>query len=99
MHSHADRDRYVDIKWENISPATRDNFDKVNPKYFGNFGTTYDLYSVMHYHANAFSKNGEDTIVPRNSRYKRIMGQRVGISKGDAERVNNMYKCDMTKRY
>lgn len=93
MHSDADRDKYIQIKWANILPSTVDNFSKVNPKIFGNFGTKYDLYSVMHYHGTAFSKNGKDTIVPINSRYKRIMGQRIGISAGDAKRINNMYKC------
>ncbi|CRK86709.1 CLUMA_CG000542, isoform A [Clunio marinus] len=93
MHSHFDRDRYVDIKWENIKPNVKSNFDKVNPRWFGNFGTTYDLYSVMHYHGKAFSKNGRETIVPRNRNYARIMGQRKGLSSGDVKRINNMYKC------
>lgn len=82
MHSHADRDEFVDIMWSNINPATRDNFEKVNPELFGNFDTKYDLYSVMHYNSMAFSKNKKKTIVPKDSRYLRVMGQRMGISAG-----------------
>lgn len=93
MHSHIDRDNYVQIIEENVHRSMLSNFDKVNPKIFGNFETNYDLYSVMHYHSTAFSKNGQETIVPRNSRYKTDMGQRRGISYGDATRINNMYKC------
>lgn len=93
MHSHSDRDQYIDIKWENIQKSAFPNFDTVDPEKFSNFGTGYDLYSVMHYDKKSFSKNGENTIVPRNLRYKNIIGQRVGLSNGDAKRINNMYKC------
>jgi len=95
MHSHSDRNNYIDIKWKNIRPDAVSNFDRVDPKKFSNFGTKYDLYSVMHYDKTSFSKNGEDTIVPKNRRYKNIIGQRVGLSIGDAKRINNMYKCSV----
>lgn len=93
MHSHSDRNNFIDIKWENIETSAISNFDRVDPEKFSNFGTKYDLYSVMHYDKTAFSKNGKDTIVPKNRRYKNIIGQRTGLSKGDAKRINNMYKC------
>lgn len=93
MHSHAERDKYIEIMWENINPKTIPNFDKVDPRKFSNFGTGYDLYSVMHYDSMAFSKNHKPTIVPKNRRYKNVIGQRVGLSVGDAARLNNMYKC------
>lgn len=93
MHSHYDRNNYIDIKWKNIQPDAISNFDRVDPKKFSNFGTKYDLYSVMHYDKTSFSKNGQDTIVPKNRRYKNIIGQRLGLSIGDAQRINNMYKC------
>lgn len=97
MHSHAERDKYIEIMWNNVNPKTIRNFDKVNPAKFSNFGTGYDLYSVMHYDSTAFTKNGEPTIVPRNRRYKKVIGQRVGLSTGDAARLNNMYKCKKVK--
>lgn len=93
MHSHFDRDDFVTIKWKNLKPGTEDNFQKVNPRFFGNFGTSYDPESVMHYSATAFTKNGKETIVPKDSRYSEKMGQRVGVSPGDVQRINNMYKC------
>lgn len=49
----------------------------------------------MHYGKTAFSKNGESTIVPKNRRYKNIIGQRTGLSIGDVQRINNMYKCEV----
>lgn len=41
MQNHAERDKFVRIKWENIRPSEAHNFDKVNPKKYSNFGTTY----------------------------------------------------------
>jgi Astacin (Peptidase family M12A) len=93
MHSSADRDRYVEIVYANIRPEAVSNFDRVNPKKFSNFGTEYDLFSVMHYDKKAFSKNGQDTIVPKNRRFAKVIGQRVGLSKDDVKRINNMYEC------
>ena len=98
MHSHAERDKFVNIKWENIKRDTVDNFETVDPYKFSNFGTPYDLYSVMHYDSTAFTSNGKDTIVPKNMRYKKVMGQRKSLSRGDANRINSMYKCN-TKAY
>jgi hypothetical protein len=93
MHSHSDRDQFVDIVWNNIDRKLYANFEKVSPKKFSNFGTPYDFHSVMHYSPTAFSKNGKRTIVPKNKKYRDVIGQRVGMSAGDAKRINNMYKC------
>lgn len=93
MHSHIDRDRFVRIKWENVKNDERSNFDKVDPEWFDNYGTRYDPRSVMHYHSTAFSKNGKKTIVPIESKYNDVIGQREGISTGDVKRLNNMYDC------
>lgn len=93
MHSHSERDKYVQILWENIDKRQYDNFEKVNARRFSYFGTSYDYYSLMHYSPTAFSKNEKRTIIPKDTRYKDIIGQRVGLSTGDANRINNMYKC------
>lgn len=93
MHSSYDRDNYVNIKIENIRPDAISNFDLDDPRVFSNFGTEYDLFSVMHYEKNAFSKNGKNTIVPRNRRFTKVVGQRNSMSWGDVKRINNMYRC------
>ena len=92
MQNHIDRDRYVQILWNNIQPQDRHNFEKVNPGNFGNFGTSYDPYSVMHYFRNAFGINRRDTIVPLDSRFANVIGQQK-ISSGDVTRLRNMYGC------
>lgn len=97
MHSHADRDNFIEIKWNNIKPDAITNFDKVDPEKFSNFKTDYDLYSLMHYDGKAFSKNGKQTIVPKDPGFKSVIGQREGLSVGDVQRINNMYKCSPSK--
>lgn len=93
MHNHIDRDKYVEIHLENVDPKTRYNFDKVDSAAYGDFGTTYDLLSVMHYSSKAFSMNGLETIVPRNAHYASLIGAKK-LSPNDVRRVNNMYECN-----
>jgi hypothetical protein len=93
MQTNADRDRYVRINYEHIAPNMRYNFDKVNPRSFGNFGTPYDYLSIMHYGRRAFSSNGRDTITPLNSSYLNKIGTGQDLSLGDIARLRNMYQC------
>lgn len=47
MHNSIDRDGFVQIFWQNIHPDFAFNFDRVDPQWFDNFGTPYDLLSVI----------------------------------------------------
>lgn len=93
MHNHIDRDDYVQIHWENILPEYYSNFDKVDPMWFSNFDTPYDLLSVMHYPRWAFSNNGKDVIVPHDIGYVDVIGS-FYFSRDDGLRLNRMYNCN-----
>lgn len=94
MHNHVDRDKFVEIHWDNIEEDAKPNFEKVDPRIFANFGTSYDLNSVMHYAANAFAIDRyKDTMTPINRKLRGVIGQRRGLSPGDVKRINNMYNC------
>lgn len=97
MHSRPDRDKYVNIIWQNIKPMWYKEFAKVNPSVFSYLGTPYDYHSIMHYNALAFTANGKPTIVPKDSSYSDIIGQRHGLSEGDIKRINIKYKCNVDK--
>lgn len=56
-----ERDSYVDIMMQNVQPSAVANFEKAQQTVA--FGVPYDYGSVMHYSANAFSRNGRPTIV------------------------------------
>lgn len=64
MQSAYDRDEFVQIMWMHISSGKEHNFNKYSPSEVSHFNQTYDYGSIMHYSVHAFSKNGEQTIVP-----------------------------------
>lgn len=91
MQSATERDDFVDIVWENIQPGKEHNFNIYGNDKIYQFGVTYDYGSVMHYSSMAFSNNGERTIVAKDGVGGENMGQRLGMSKYDIKRINNMY--------
>lgn len=92
MHNHVERDNYVEIRLQNVESSRHHNFETVDPRWFDNHGTPYDLMSVMHYDRRAFSMNGQDVVVPRDLAYLERIGSNV-MSSGDIQRINNMYNC------
>ena len=53
--------------------------------------TPYDYHSIMHYPKNAFSANGEDTIVPKDT--NAVIGVRTELSEIDIKELNTLYGC------
>ena len=68
------------------------NFDKM---WANTARLPYDYTSVMHYRANAFSINGQPTIIPRQQGAR--IGQRQGLSSTDWQHLE-VY-CEYVKRY
>ncbi|OXA39487.1 flavastacin isoform X2 [Folsomia candida] len=89
--SRTDRDDYVTIFWDNIKPGEQNNFEKKGKDIVDPFFVPYDAYSIMHYGAYAFSKNGNATILSNNPEVE--IGNRKELSFGDINKINNMY-CD-----
>lgn len=85
-----DRDGAVRINWNNVKPGTNANFEKASAGTTDAFGVPYDLGSVLHYSASAFSVNGQPTITALSG-LQSSMGQRRGFSDGDIAKVNRMY--------
>jgi len=84
--SRIDRDEHVTIHFENIIASVAHNFNKHITD--GEDIGAYDFGSIMHYPRKAFSKNGKDTIVPKNGEE---IGQRDVLSAGDIAAVEYMY--------
>jgi hypothetical protein len=85
--SREDRDLFVTIHWENIQDGMAAQFNQHITD--GDDIGAYDYGSIMHYPRTAFSKNGQDTIVPTNP--SAVIGQRNGLSAGDIAAVKSMY--------
>ncbi len=85
--SRADRDSYIRIAWENIDEDHRYNFEQhlTDGRDYGE----YDYQSIMHYPPDAFSKNGEKTIIPLMDNVE--IGQRRHLTEKDIAAVNEMY--------
>ena len=90
--SRSDRDDFVEIKWDNIIDGYQFAFDKYVSADLQDL--PYDIGSLMHYHAHAFSKNGKPTILPKNGVGLDELGQQNGFSESDIIGINNLY-CGM----
>ncbi|KAL3094225.1 hypothetical protein niasHT_023658 [Heterodera trifolii] len=64
-HERYDRDSFVWFYPDNVDPENHHAFQKGTTESSDNYKVPYDLGSVMHYGAKAFSINGQHTLVPR----------------------------------
>jgi len=95
--SRTDRDKYVNIKFENIEDGVCENFKMYADPIDDALQLPYDLRSIMHYESTAFSKNLEDTIVPKNGMPPSELGQRNKPTKVDIMKVRLRYNCTAKK--
>ena len=85
--SRGDRDQYISIMWEEITPEMRSNFDKRDAR--GQDIGAYDYDSIMHYPSHAGSRSGNPTIVPRVANAR--IGQRERLSTLDRAAIDVLY--------
>ena len=72
VQSRADRDKYVEIKWDNIKKGKEHNFNK--HKNTLTFGVPYDPMSIMHYEYWSFAKDSsKPTIVSKVTKVLRVL--------------------------
>lgn len=65
MQSTFDRDDFIVVNWENVKKGKHNrNFLKYSSDMVTSFNVPYDYDSVLHYGAQAFSRNGRPTIIP-----------------------------------
>ena len=91
-HTRPDRDQYIQIHWENISPDKHHNFDAAPAS--SRLPGAYDYDSIMHYGSHNFSSNGQPTITPVDG-VSRAIGQRVSPSTGDLLAIAELYGADL----
>lgn len=92
--SRHDRDSYVTVHWENIQDGYENNFAKKDVADVSEVSkvSPYDFGSVMHYGRDYFTKNGLDTLSPKDN--SKTLGQRDALSKLDQEELNKYFQCD-----
>ncbi len=93
--SREDRDNFVTIVWANIDPSMQFNFSQHISD--GDDLGAYDYGSIMHYPPNAFTINGQNTIVAKQALPAGVvMGQRSGLSADDLAGVRILYPTATT---
>ncbi|XP_071972592.1 embryonic protein UVS.2-like [Engystomops pustulosus] len=91
-HMRSDRDDYVTINFQYISPENVANFNKAVTN---NLGLEYDFGSVMHYDKWALTNtSGKPTIVPKPDPNITI-GQTDEVSVLDVSKINRLYQCNV----
>ena len=99
--SRPDRDTYVTVDFTNIQSGKENNFVVSSA---ADVGRAYDMLSLMHYSAEAFSINGGPTITPKPAAYglyttdpaeyhKYELGNRLGMTQLDANQLAEQYSC------
>jgi hypothetical protein len=83
--SREDREKYINIIWENINKKNQHNFNKVKGSRYGE----YNFESIMHYGSYSFSKNGKPTIITKDG--ETFQQNREYLSEGDINGVNFLY--------
>uniref|UniRef100_A0A4X1VLS0 Meprin A subunit n=1 Tax=Sus scrofa TaxID=9823 RepID=A0A4X1VLS0_PIG len=91
--SRSDRDDYVSIIWDRITPGKENNFKAYTDEETDSLNVPYDYNSVMHYSKTAFQIGSEPTIVTRISDFMDVIGQRLDFSDHDLLKLNRLYNC------
>lgn len=97
-HSRPDREKYLDVKWNNIKKSEWNNFQKYELHSVKDMGIAYNFASVMHYRNDAFTKNGKDTLSALSDEDLKF-GQRIKWSVGDVKQINRLYNCKVPPKY
>ncbi|ESO89295.1 hypothetical protein LOTGIDRAFT_106125 [Lottia gigantea] len=92
----ADRNKFVKIIKENISPRYLLDFKVIDRNISSARGYPYDYNSIMHYSQYAFTRNGEPTIqvIGVGKERQLTIGQRDGLSTIDIAQLREMYQCN-----
>ncbi|XP_030626609.1 meprin A subunit beta, partial [Chanos chanos] len=97
--SRADRDDYVKIVWDNITPGKEHNFNMYDDTLSSSLGVSYDYGSVMHYSKTAFRDGSDSTIVTKIPEFSDVIGQRMEFSENDLLKLNRLYNCTRSSTF
>lgn len=95
LHQRHDRDKYLDIHWENINPLYMSNFKLLAPEHIP-MDEKFDYHSIMMYGDTSFSRDSESITMTPTFNGVRILdpAYKTGLSDIDVRSINRMYSCD-----
>ncbi|XP_078357410.1 blastula protease 10-like [Oculina patagonica] len=90
--SRPDRDKYVEILWDNIQEDKKTNFNKYSHGMIDSLGSPYDYNSIMHYGKRYFAKRPWQTTI--RAKNGNSLGRWMHLSPLDIEQMNKYYNCN-----
>ncbi|XP_035207508.1 zinc metalloproteinase nas-8-like isoform X2 [Stegodyphus dumicola] len=88
--SRFDRDKYINVLYENIPEDIRPQYAKTDSKQF-NLQGSYDYYSLMHYPVNVPGTNKlAFTVLDKNINLS-LMGHAKGLTQMDLQKIRKLY--------
>ncbi|XP_041349095.1 zinc metalloproteinase dpy-31-like [Gigantopelta aegis] len=86
-----DRNRYVNVLYENVYKNARGNYNKMSWKKVKTVGTPFDYSSLMLYREHQFSRKGKKSMVTLDDDMHETVGNKFHLSFYDAKIVNYHY--------
>ena len=98
LHQRHDRDKFLDIHWDNINPKFINNFKLLSPNEV-RVDTRFDYNSIMMYGSTSFSKDRQSVTMTPTRGGVRIVDPALknGLSDIDVLSVNQLYKCNLNQ--
>lgn len=94
LHQRHDRDKFLDIHWDNINPRFINNFKLLSPDEV-RVDTRFDYQSIMMYGSTSFSKDRRSFTMTPTVPGVRILdpAYKTSLSDIDVHSINKLYSC------
>lgn len=87
-HSREDRDNFIEVHWDHIDPAVRDQFQKLRTD-LSPTTLPFDFDSIMLYSSRAFTTGEYPSMTKRDGSW--FDSNRIHLSQGDVDKINAVY--------
>lgn len=95
LHQRHDRDKFLDIHWDNIDPLYINNFKLLGPEHIP-VDEKFDYHSIMMYGETSFSKDSDSITMTPTFNGVRLLdpAYKTSLSEIDVRSMRRMYDCD-----
>lgn len=100
LHQRSDRDKFLNIHWDNINPMYINNFKLLSPDVMP-INDFFDYQSIMMYGSSSFSKDRTSVTMTPSRPGARIAdpAQKFSLSPADVRGINRMYDCNSANNF
>lgn len=100
LHQRHDRDKFLNIHWDNINPSFLNNFKLLSPDLMPT-DDFFDYQSIMMYGSSSFSKDRKSVTMTPSRPGARIAdpAQKNTLSSADVRSINRMYDCNAANNF